>query len=360
MVLSAVALSGCCIFSGPRYSGARSRNFDGSRFHNPMPVEEPGAGKLLKWQITRKPGHWNQWTDAPRGTAPPRRVTGKRLRVTFINHSTVLIQTAGLNFLTDPVWSHRTSPVTWAGPSRVRPPGIRFKDLPPIHVVLISHNHYDHMDQLTIERLHQVHDPIFIVGLGNARLLRSWGVERVWEIDWWHYYPMGRGGVRVVSVPAQHFSGRGLCDRNSTLWSGYVITGPGGPIYFAGDTGYGPHFQQINQVYGRIRLAILPIGASSPRWFMSRMHISPAEAVRAHQVLKARTSLAIHHGTFQLSDDAEDDPPRELTRALRAAGIPPRHFWVLGFGEGREVPLDGPWAKIESATGSHRRQVFTE
>ena len=262
---------------------------------------------------------------------------GKRLRVTFVNHATVLIQTAGLNFLTDPIWSHRTSPVTWAGPVRARPPGIRFEDLPTIQVVLISHNHYDHMDRATIERLHQAHDPIFIVSLGNARLLRSWGIERVWEIDWWHYYAMGRG-VRVVSVPAQHFSGRGLCDRNATLWTGFVITGQGGSVYFAGDTGHGPHFQQINQVYGKIRLAILPIGAFRPRWIMSRIHLSPAEAVRAHQVLRAHTSLAMHHGTFQLSDDGEDEPPRRLSRAIRAAGIPARRFWVLGFGEGREVP----------------------
>ena len=302
-----------------------------------MPVQEPGVSKLLKWQLSRKPGHWEPWTPGRPGPRPPSKVAGSKLRVTFINHSTVLIQTALLNFLTDPVWSHRTSPVTWVGPNRARPPGIRFEDLPPIHVVLISHNHYDHLDQDTVERLLRAHDPIFIVPLGNARLLRGWGVQRVREIDWWHYFPIGRG-VRVVSVPAQHFSGRGLCDRNATLWSGFVITSPGGPVYFAGDTGYGPHFQQINQVYGKIRLAILPVGSSNPRWFMSRIHISPAEAVRAHQVLSARTSLAIHHGTFRLSDDGQDEPPKKLTEALRAAGIPARRFWVLGFGEGREVP----------------------
>lgn len=335
--MATTLMSGCCIFSGPRYHGPSSKHFDGSRFHNPMPIKEPGPGKLIKWQISRKPGHWEEWTDSKPGVAPPRRVRGKRMRVTFVNHATVLIQTAGLNFLTDPVWSHRTSPVSWAGPSRVRVPGLRFEDLPTIHVVLISHNHYDHLDQATVERLHKVHDPIFVVPLGNARLLRSWGVERVWEIDWWHYYALGRG-VRVVSVPAQHFSGRGLCDRNATLWSGYVITGPGGPVYFAGDTGYGPHFQQIRQVYGNIRLAILPIGASNPRWFMARIHISPAEAVRAHGVLGARTSLAVHFGTFQLSDDAQKGPPLKLRVAMDRASVPAHRFWVLGFGEGKDVP----------------------
>ncbi len=335
--MATTLISGCCIFSGPRHHGPRSKHFDGNRFHNPMPIKEPGPGKLIKWQVSRKPGHWEEWTESSPGPAPPRRVPGKGMRVTFVNHATVLIQTAGLNFLTDPIWSHRTSPVSWAGPSRVRAPGIRFKDLPPIHVVLISHNHYDHLDQETIERLHKKHDPIFVVPMGNARLLRSWGIQRVWEINWWHYFALSRG-VRVVSVPAQHFSGRGLCDRNATLWSGYVITGPGGPVYFAGDTGYGPHFQQIRQVYGNLRLAILPIGASNPRWFMARIHISPAEAVRVHEILGARTSLAVHFGTFQLSDDAQKGPPLKLREAMARAGVSTRRFWVLGFGEGRDVP----------------------
>ena len=337
LCLLATMLGGCCVLSGPRYRGPSSKHFDGSRFHNPLPVEEPGAGRLFKWQLSRKPGPWKEWTDARPGPPPPAKVTGKRLRITFVNHATVLIQTAGLNILTDPIWSDRCSPVSWAGPRRVRPPGIRFEDLPMIHVVLISHNHYDHLDRPTIERLLEAHDPIFIVGLGNARLLRSWGVQRVWEMDWWHYFPIG-SGVRVVSVPAQHFSGRGLCDRNATLWNGYVITGPGGPVYFAGDTGFGPHFEQVRQVYGSLRLAILPVGAFKPRWFMSRIHISPREAVQAHRLLGARTSMAMHFGTFPLADDGEAEAPHQLAREMRAAGVSSNRFWVLGFGQGREVP----------------------
>lgn len=302
-----------------------------------MPVKQHGLGAVLKWQLSRKQGPWEDWTDARPGPPPPRSVPGQRLRVTFVNHSTVLIQTSSVNFLTDPIWSERCSPVPWAGPRRVRPPGIRLQDLPRIHVVLISHNHYDHLDLPTLERLERLHRPLFIVGLGNGKLLRKRGIKRVVEIDWWHYYPLKKG-LRVVSVPAQHFSNRGLCDRDATLWTGFVITAPGGPVYYAGDTGFGPHFQQVATVYAPLRLAILPIGAFQPRWFMSRMHISPGEAVQAHGILRARTSMAVHFGTFRLGDDGQHEPARRLLETMATVGVPAERFWIPGFGEGREIP----------------------
>ncbi len=228
---------------------------------------------------------------------------GDDLRVTFVNHATVLLQIAGVNVLTDPIWSRRASPLPFAGPRRRRPPGIRFVDLPPIDLVLISHNHYDHLDLPTLQALARSHAPRFITTLGNAALLQREGIEPVTEMDWWQEQPLP-GGLRLTCVPAQHFSARGLCDRCRTLWCGFVLHGRGGPIYFAGDTGWGSHFSEIARRFGPPRLALLPIGSHLPRWFMRPVHLSPAEAVRAHQVLGAQASMAIHFGTFPMADDS--------------------------------------------------------
>jgi L-ascorbate metabolism protein UlaG (beta-lactamase superfamily) len=226
--------------------------------------------------------------------------------------------------------------VEFAGPQRVRPAGIRFEDLPPIHAVVVSHNHYDHLDMPTLSRLHAAHHPRFFVGLGNQALLEAAGIDRVTELDWWEQAALD-GELAVHSVPAQHFSQRGLCDRNATLWMGYVLRGPAGVVYFAGDTGMGPHFAQIRQRFGEPRLALLPIGAYLPRWFMHPIHLSPADAVEAHHLLGAKRSVAIHFGTFALADDAQTQPVDELRLALERAPFDPEDFWVLGFGEGRAL-----------------------
>jgi L-ascorbate metabolism protein UlaG (beta-lactamase superfamily) len=319
------------------YNGPLSDHFDGERFRNQRPLRARGFRDLLRWQRNRNPGPWPSWTDAEPGPPPPRVVQGDRVRVTFVNHSTVLIQLHGVNILTDPVWSNRASPVSWAGPRRRRPPGIRFEDLPPVHLVVISHNHYDHLDLPTLKRLYRKHRPRFVVGLGNAELLRSRGIDDAIELDWWQRFAV-TDEVSVTMVPAQHFSSRGLCDHFATLWGGYVVQGRAGSVYFAGDTGFGPHFAEVRARLGPPRLAILPIGAFRPRWFMSPMHISPDQAVEAHRLLGARTSLAVHFGTFPLGDDGQDEPVTELRRALKQQGVQDERFWVLAFGEGRDVP----------------------
>jgi L-ascorbate metabolism protein UlaG (beta-lactamase superfamily) len=325
------------VLASPRYRGPRSDHFDGERFHN----QDPGwqsEGSFLKWMATRKRGAWREWVDAPYGSRPEATVGDGRVRVTFVNHATMLIQMDGVNILTDPIWSDYTSPIDGVGPKRHRPPGIRFRELPKIDHVLLSHNHYDHLDLPTLHRLRVRHAPHMITMLGNAALLRRNALAGASELDWWQSLPIGNG-ITITAVPSKHFSARALSDRNATLWGGFVISGPSGNVYFAGDTGWGSHFAQIAERFSPIRLAILPIGAYQPRWFMKPAHISPDEAVEAHQVLGASTSVAMHFGTFQLADDAELQPVEDLRTALDANGNP--RFWILDFGEGRDVPPAG-------------------
>ena len=336
-LLGAVAYG--CIASTRRYRGAPSDHFDGQRFHNERPTKHSGLGDLLKWMRTREPGPWRKWTDVPPAPSPPERVGPGQMRVTFVNHATVLVQMDRVNILADPIWSERCSPVSFAGPKRVVPPGLRFEQLPPIDVVLISHNHYDHLDLPTLRRLAAEHGPRILVPLGNRRFFDGSGVRGAEELDWWQSVEI-REGVRIEAVPAQHFSGRGMFDRDRALWAGFVASGPAGPVYFAGDTGFGPHFEEIRDRFGPPRLALLPIGAYRPEWFMSRVHISPEEALRAHRLLGAGTSVGIHFGTFRLADDGQDEPANRIEALRREGGAPPPRFWVLGFGEGRDVPAE--------------------
>jgi L-ascorbate metabolism protein UlaG (beta-lactamase superfamily) len=329
------------IFATRPYDGPVSDHFDGERFHNPDRNWQR-EGDFLKWIVNRDRGFWPKWVDATHGEAPPRRVDD--LRVTFINHSTTLIQVGGINILTDPVYSHRVSPVAFAGPKRHRAPGIRFKDLPPIDLVLVSHNHYDHLDVATLRRLQDAHGPRIITPLGNGSLMRRNGVRNAIELDWWERFE------NVTVVPAQHFSARALSDRNYNLWGGFVVSSDRGNIYFAGDSGWGSHFEEIGRRFAPIRLALLPIGAYLPRWFMRPAHIEPAEAVRAHQALNADTSVAIHFGTFALGDDGELEPVRDLQRAIEAGGSP--RFWILNHGEGRDVPACEPSALGHTASST--------
>jgi L-ascorbate metabolism protein UlaG (beta-lactamase superfamily) len=257
---------------------------------------------------------------------PPASVAGHDVLVTLINHSTLLIQQCGVNILTDPMWSQRASPFTCIGPRRRREPGVRWEDVPRIDTVLLSHDHYDHLDLATLDRLADRRQSQFIVPAGVGRLLRSRNIGPVHELDWGE--SLSLPSVTIHSVPALHFSGRGLFNLNRTLWCGYVIEAAGGPVYFAGDTAFGDHFTQIRERFGAPRLALLPIGAYEPRWFMSSVHMAPDEAVRAHEILGAKTSIAIHHGTFQLADEAIDTPKRSLQTAS-----PGDSFLVLDNGQ---------------------------
>jgi L-ascorbate metabolism protein UlaG (beta-lactamase superfamily) len=329
--------SSCRILSAPRYRGPISDHFDGERFHNEAPLEERGFRDLLRWQLHRNRGPWEPRLDAPPGPPPPVRMGRGEIRVTFVNHATVLLQVDGLNILTDPIWSERASPFSWLGPKRFLPPGIRFEDLPPIDAVLISHSHYDHLDLPTLERLDRTFHPRFIVGLGTRALLERAGIAGAVDLDWWQHLSLS-SDVTLTMVPVQHWSNRGLADRSNLLWGGYVLEGPSGTTFFAGDTGFGPHYQQVRDRFGPVRLAILPIGAYEPRWFMKDMHMNPADAVQAHRVLEASTSVGIHHRTFRLTDEGQEEPERRLRFELERAGIPADRFWVLKNGEGRDVP----------------------
>lgn len=335
MSLVGILAVGCFWFASPPYHGPVSDHFDGKRFFNLKPGEHHRGRSFLRWIWTRREGLWLPLKGTPAGPPPPERVMGTQLRVTFVNHSTLLIQTAGLNILTDPVWSMRIGPISWAGPKRHIMPGIKFEDLPPIDFVLVSHNHYDHMDLPTLMRLESRFHPVFYTGLGNRKILKDAGMGTVHEMDWWDSAQL-KEDVAITYVPAQHFSSRSQCDRNCTLWGGFVIAAPGGPIYFASDTGMGPQFEEIKKRFGPPRLAMLPIGAYLPRWFMAQMHLSPEEAVDVHGLLGAGISIPIHYGTFRLGDDGQFEAVESLART-----IVDRHqtnFWILKPGEGRNVP----------------------
>jgi L-ascorbate metabolism protein UlaG (beta-lactamase superfamily) len=288
------------------------KHFDGKRFFNPDARQAPGFLDALRWKLTSRPEPGASFVSDVKPSKPPSCVEGNELRVTLVNHSTILLQQGGTHILTDPIWSHRASPFTSVGPHRRREPGVRWEDLPRIDIVLISHNHYDHLDLETLRKLAVLGQSQFIVPLGVARLLRSRNIGPVLELDWGESLPLPN--TTIYGVPALHFSARGVFDRNRTLWCGYVIEAGGGTIYFAGDTGFGYHFATIRERFGAPRLALLPIGAFEPRWFMSPIHMGPEEAVRAHEILAAHTSIAIHHGTFQLADEGIDTP-KQLLRA---------------------------------------------
>lgn len=328
-----VWLVACVLLSGPGYEGPKSEHFDGKRFQN---YEKHDERSLIRWLFTRERGQWNRIAREPMPEPPDRVDVGTHI-VAFINHATMLIQKDGVNLLTDPVYSERTSPFSWVGPRRHRQPGLLFEELPPIDAVLISHNHYDALDLPTLARLQAKNPQMRIfVPLGNAPLLTDEGLQHVTELDWWQSADLGKG-VKVHAAPAQHFSGRGWCDRDRTLWASWMITAPSGSTYFAGDTGKGPHFKLIRERLGSPRVALLPIGAYKPQWFMSPVHISPAEAVDAAEQLGAAVSIPMHYGTFPLGDDGQTEPLDELRAALKARGPDGPKFLILAQGEGRRI-----------------------
>ncbi len=324
--------------SGPKYSGPVSNHFDGRRFINPGGIKAKGLTEVLKWMITRKQGEWKEVRDGQDKERPLARFE-KGIRITFVNHSTFLIQVDGVNIITDPVFSERASPVQWAGPRRMRPPGIKLEDLPRIDVLLLSHNHWDHLDIATVKKIHAVHRPKMITPLGVKAFLHQERVTGAEDIDWWQKVEIN-GSLKIQSVPAQHFSGRGTFDRDSTLWCGYVIQRSGGNIYFVGDTGYNDQtFKEIGERCAPIQVALIPIGAYKPKWFMSPIHCSPQEAVKIHQEVKSKNSVATHFGTFPLADDSQVEPVADLKRALHESGIKPETFLVLKEGVPREFPV---------------------
>ena len=268
--------------------------------------------------------------------------------LTWIGHASFLLQWGGRNVLTDPHFSARASPFSFAGPKRLAPPGLAFEDLPPIDLILISHNHYDHLDDASVRRLAQDHPHAhFIVPHGLRRWLLRRGAQTVIELDWWQGVDLA--GAGITAVPAQHFSGRGLFDRDRTLWCGFVLEVAGGRVYFAGDTGYSKDFADIGQRFAPIDLALIPIGAYEPRWFMEPVHVDPEQAVRIHRDVGARRSVAMHWGVFRMTAEPPEEPPLRLRRALQAQGLSEQDFSVLRHGETLRLG--------SAALGSLRRAV---
>ncbi|MBL7815430.1 MAG: MBL fold metallo-hydrolase [Saprospiraceae bacterium] len=340
-VIAAVPLSALIIgraISAPLYKGAVSDHFDGKQFFNPSGHKARGLSDVLKWQSDQKrvKKPWKIIENPVLGDKPTPSVSSGEVRVTYVGHSTVLVQMDGINILTDPVWYNRTSPVQWAGPKRVRPAGIKMEDLPPIHLILQSHNHWDHLDIVHLPKIYAQHKPLVVTSLGVSQFLNKYGIEKTVDMDWWdtHTFKKDNTELTITCVPAQHFSGRGTKDRNATLWSGFVVSSPqSGHIYFAGDSGYATFFKSIGEKFGKIRLALIPIGAYKPEWFMSAIHCSPSEAVQIHLDVNAEQSLAIHHSTFPLADDGQNEPIEELEKALILRGLSNDDFFVLEEGQ---------------------------
>ncbi len=326
-IVLAGGLMTCCS-SPPRYPV--SDHFDGSRFFNPGNEGTHGAMDIVKLLATIRFEAWPDRVENQKSeradVATPENLNSGEVAVTFIGHASALIETTAITVITDPVWSEQVGPTRWLGPTRVRDPGIAFEELPHIDLVIISHNHYDHLDLATLKRLHARFSPTFLVPLGDARLFTNAGITDVREMDWWEVHAIAE--AKVTFTPNQHGSARGLFDRNKSLWGGYMIETGSTRVYFGGDAAYSSAYREIRERLGAPDVALLPIGAYEPRWFMKSVHMNPADAVRAHLDLEAGHSVGIHHGTFQQTEEAIAAPPRALEEALKYAGLDAGDFSV--------------------------------
>ena len=306
------------------------RRFPGGRFVNLHASTDHTLAEVWRWRAYRQAAPWPAWVEDP-PQPPPAPLPPGQVGATFIGHASWMVQLGGVAVLLDPFWSERASPVSFLGPRRVRAPGQPLEALPPIGLLLVSHNHYDHMDMATLREVRRRWDPPCLTPLGNARHLRAAGIAAR-ELDWWQSVQVA--GLRVTLTPAQHFSARYGWDRDRDLWGGFMIEAPdGGTLYFTGDSGWCPHFAEIGRRFPRIDLALLPIGAYEPRWFVAPEHMNPEESVQAHLALRARRSLAMHWGTVAgLTDEPFDEPPRALAEARAKHGVAPEAFQVPDFG----------------------------
>lgn len=320
------------------YSGPVSNHFDGTRFYSPnlhsgdSPATDRTLREVLRWKREGNRADWPPQVAVTPATPPAR---SDPPRLTMVGHATVLIQVAGLNLLTDPVWSNRASPLRFVGPKRVTAPGIAFDDLPKIDAVLLSHNHYDHLDLSTLKRIEARDRPHMVMPLGTDATVRK-GVRRARiTCGDWHDRIALSEDVSVSLTPSNHWSSRGLRDRRMALWCGFWIHTPAAQIWFAGDTGYGDGtiFHDLRARHGAPAIALIPIGAYAPRWFMGNQHVAPEESVRIFNDIGARQALGFHWGTFQLTDEPREEPKELLEAALRTAGIAPERFTAFAPGD---------------------------
>ncbi|WP_213958659.1 MBL fold metallo-hydrolase [Variovorax sp. dw_954] len=340
--------------SAPRHH--RARGFQ----NNYIEFEPRSLADVLRWRVAAAREGLPRPPSAPIPQLPPSldflranaSGPGQQAAVTWIGHATVLAQFGGISLLTDPVFSERCSPFSFAGPKRHQPPAIALADLPHIDLVVVSHNHYDHLDRPSVEALGRQPggSALFVVPLGLAAWFRDLGLDNVVELDWWQSHPLavpGRADVDVMLVPAQHWSARGLRDRMQTLWGGFAVLAQDCHLFFAGDTGYSRDFADIRQRLaarqgaaqgGGFDIALLPIGAYAPRWFMATQHIDVAEAVKIHLDIGAKRSLGIHWGTFELTDEPLDEPPQRLTEEREAQRIDEDAFFTVAIGGTRRLP----------------------
>ena len=324
---------------------APAHHAPGGGFRNPWPDSEPrGWRDVLRWSLQRR----NVGRTPPRGSFPTAtpdvahpRAAGDVFTATWIGHSTVLLQMGGRNILTDPMWGDRAFPVRWAGPRRIMPPALALEALPAIDVILTSHSHYDHLDKRTVKRLVRLQpDATWIAPLRLGKYLQDFGVEQVIEMDWWS--SVTTRDVTITATPARHFSARRLGDRNKTLWCGFAVDVGGRRAFYAGDTAYHPEFGAIAERCGPFDLLLMPIGAYEPRWFMHVVHMNPDEAVqaaddlrRAHPNRPLPTMLGVHWGTFRLTDEPMEEPPRRARELWHARGFDDDRLWIARFGETR-------------------------
>ena len=317
-----------------------SDHFDGKRFFNPTAPRGQSAGEIIKYLVSSRPSAWPRELSNDQKLVLNKALSDNEVAVTFINHATVLIQVQGAYILTDPVWSERASPVSFAGPKRVRRPGIELSELPQIDFVILSHNHYDHMDLPTLKALNERFSPTFLVPLGDREKIENLGAEQVIELDWWQTLPVS-SDLEFVFTPTQHFSARSPFTFRKSLWGSYVIKSKGHMIYFGGDAAYSTHFTEIARRLGAMDLSFIPIGAYEPRWFMKSVHMNPAEAVQAHLDLKSKKSIGIHFGTFQLTEEKIDQPVIDLENAMKPRDLNEVDFSTLKEGQTRTFLLRG-------------------
>lgn len=314
-----------------KYTSSKQWNDEKHEFANQIPFSRPSLLTMLRWRLGTRLAKLGWVKRATSTTTPP--LSSALLRVTMIGHATVLLQVEGLNIITDPIYSSAAGPYGVVGPHRVHTPGILFEELPPIDYVIISHNHYDHLDLPTLQRIDKQHSPAYVVPLGIKPFLRENGIKGdIIELDWWDCHYVTKS-ITITATPAQHWSRRGLFDINKTLWMGAVITTSRHQIYFAGDTAWGPHFEQIRERIGAPTLSLLPIGAYKPLELLTHSHVSPEEAARAHTVLGSRHTIPIHFDTFPLAGERYGEATVDLRRALAAQNISTDDFTVLHAGE---------------------------